>query len=280
MISAWFRVVLVLLVLLGATAGVAGVSIAQVSEVKGTVQRVDTATGMVYFTDGRTMRLDPNTRIYVGNREVRLSDIEPGWILVTSGPSVTPGSVLVQSATPAPALVQPTGIDATGIVASVDARTGTVTLQDGRVVRVTPGTTVWQPVTIGSVMPGASVFVRNAEPLDFRPTASPTATPTAAPVVSRPYQMGTVSTSDPTRPQIVLSDGTIVQLRPGGTVSLNGQPVALTDLRTGDEIIIGLPAGSTAVTGQGASALPRSALGIVQADSINIVRRSPTPQSR
>lgn len=279
MISAWFRAVLVLLVLLGATAGV-GVSIAQVSEVKGTVQRVDTATGMVYFTDGRTMRLDPNTRIYVGNREVRLSDIEPGWILVTSGPSVTPGSVLVQSATPAPALVQPTGIDATGIVASVDARTGTVTLQDGRVVRVTPGTTVWQPVTIGSVMPGAAVFVRNAEPLDFRPTASPTATPTAAPVVSRPYQMGTVSTSDPTRPQIVLSDGTIVQLRPGGTVSLNGQPVALTDLRSGDEIIIGLPAGSTAVTGQGASALPRSALGIVQADSINIVRRSPTPQSR
>ena len=278
--SAWFRVVVVLLVLLGATAGVAGVSIAQVSEAKGTVQRVDASTGMVYFTDGRTMRLDPNTRIYVGNREVRLSDIEPGWILVTSGPSVTPGSVLVQSATPAPALVQPTGIDATGIVASVDARTGTVTLQDGRVVRVTPGSTVWQPVTIGSVMPGASVFVRNAEPLDFRPMASPTATPTAAPVVSRPYQMGTVSTSDPTRPQIVLSDGTIVQLRPGGTVSLNGQPVALTDLRTGDEIIIGLPAGSTAVTGQGASALPRSAVGIVQADSINIVRRSPTPQSR
>ena len=73
--------------------------------------------------------------------------------------------------------------DATGIVASVDERTGTVTLQDGRVVRVTPGTTVWQPVTIGSVMPGASVFVRNAEPLDFRP-ASPSA-------VSRPYQMGT-----------------------------------------------------------------------------------------
>jgi hypothetical protein len=105
-------------------------------------------------------------------------------------------------------------------------------------------------------------------------------TPTAAPVVSRPYQMGTVSTSDPTRPQIVLSDGTIVQLRPGGSVTLNGQPIALTDLRSGDEIIIGLPAGSTAVTGQGASALPRSALGIVQADSINIVRRSPTPQSR
>ena len=274
MISAWFRVVLVMLVLLGAATGV---SIAQVSEVKGTVQRVDASTGMVYFTDGRTMRLDPNTRIFVGNREVRLSQIEPGWILVTAGPSVAPGSVVVQSATPAPALAQPTGIDATGIVASVDARTGTVTLQDGRVVRVTPGSTVWQPVTIGSVMPGASVFVRNAEPLDFRPTAAPAASPTAAPLVGRPYQMGTISTTDPTRPQIVLSDGTIVQLRPGGRVTLTGQPIALTALRPGDEIIVGLPAGSTAVTGQGPSALPRSAMGIVQAENIYVVRRPQTP---
>jgi hypothetical protein len=204
---------------------------------------------------------------------MRVADIEPGWILVTSGPTVTPGSVMVQTATPAPAVVQPTGIDATGVVASVDARTGMVTLQDGRVVRVTPGSTVWQPVTIGSVMPGASVFVRNAEPLDFRPTAAPT----AVPLVSRPYQMGTIVTTDPTRPQIVLSDGTVVQLRPGGLVTLNGQTIALNDLRTGDEIIVGLPAGSTAVTGQGPSALPRSTIGIVQADTIYVVRRPQGP---
>ena len=269
MISAWFRLVLVCFVLLGT----ASVSIAQVSEVKGTVQRVDASSGIVYFTDGRTMRLDPNTRIYVGNRQVRLAEVEPGWILVTSGPTVTPGSVVVQTATPAPAVVQPSGIDATGIVASVDARTGTVTLQDGRVVRVTPSSTVWQPVTIGSVMPGASVFVRNAEPLDFRPTTAPT----AAPLVSRPYQMGTISTTHPTRPQIVLSDGTVVQLRPGAPVTLNGQTILLGDLRPGDEIIVGLPAGSTAVTGSGTSALPRSANGIVQADSLYVVRRPQGP---
>lgn len=34
----------------------ASVSFAQVSEVKGTVQRVDVANGMVYFTDGRAIR--------------------------------------------------------------------------------------------------------------------------------------------------------------------------------------------------------------------------------
>jgi len=201
MISAGFRLALISLVLLG----MATMSFAQGSEVKGTVQRVDASTGMVYFTDGRTMRLDPGTRVYVGNREMRLADVEPGWILITSGPTVVPGSVVVQSATPS-TLAQATGVDATGIVASVDSRTGTVTLQDGRVVRVTPGTTVWQPVTIGSVMPGASVFVRNAEPLDFRP-----ATPSAA---SQPYQMGTIGSVTPASSQVVLSDGTVVQLRP------------------------------------------------------------------
>ena len=97
--------------------------------------------------------------------------------------------VLLGTASVGTAQVSEVKGDATGIVASVDSRTGTVTLQDGRVVRVTPGTTVWQPVTIGSVMPGASVFVRNAEALDFRP-----ATPSA---VSQPYQMGTIGTVTP-----------------------------------------------------------------------------------
>ena len=149
---------------------VTGVSFAQSSEIKGTVQRVDVSSGTIYFTDGRIMKFEPGSRIYVGNREVRLADVEPGWILVTSGPTVAPGSIVVQTATAAPTLAPATtGVDATGVVASVDARTGMVTMQDGRVIRVTPGTTVWQPVTIGSVMPGTSVFVRNAEPLDFRP---------------------------------------------------------------------------------------------------------------
>jgi len=160
-------------------------------------------------------------------------------------------------------------VDATGIVASVDIRTGTVTLQDGRVVRVTPGTTVWQPVTIGSVMPGASVFVRNAEPLDFRP-ASPSA-------VSQPYQMGTIGTVTPASSRVVLSDGTVVQLRPGAPVTLNGQPIAMTELRPGDEIILGLPARSTVTTGSDVSALPRQTTGVILAERIYVVRRPQAP---
>ena len=101
-------------------------SFAQSSEIKGTVQRVDVSSGTIYFTDGRIMKFEPGSRIYVGNREVRLADVEPGWILVTSGPTrVAPGSIVVQTATAAPTLAPATtGVDATGVVASVDARTG------------------------------------------------------------------------------------------------------------------------------------------------------------
>lgn len=265
MISVGFRLTLVSLVLLG----MAGVGFAQVSEIKGTVRRVDVPTGMIYFTDGRTMKLDPGARLYVGNREVRLADIEPGWILMTSGPSVAPGTVVIQPAPPSRA-VTPTAVDATGIVANVDTRTGTITLQDGRVVRATSGTTVWQPVTIGSVMPGASVFVRNAEPLDFRPGTAPAA--------SRPFQMGTVASVDPSRSRVVLSDGTVVQLRPGAHATFNGQPLAMTELRPGDEIIVGLPAGSSATAaGPGVSALPRQVIGVIDGESLYVVRRTQAP---
>jgi hypothetical protein len=273
MVSKGVRLTLVSLVLFG----LASAGFAQVAEIKGTVQRVDAPTGMIYFTDGRTMRLEPGTRLYVGNREVRLADVQPGWVLATSGPTVAPGTIVVQPSAPpvaaaAPSAVAPAGpsIDATGVVASVDSRTGMITLQDGRVVRVTPGTTVWQPVTIGSVMPGAAVFVRNAEPLDFRPGRMPAA--------SQPWRMGTVTSVDSTASRIVLSDGTIVQLRPGTQATFDGRTLAITELRPGDEIIVGVPAGGPVVaTGSGTSALPRQVVGVIEGTSIQVGRRPQSP---
>ena len=142
----------------------------------------------------------------------------------------------------------------------VDAQNGTVTLQDGRVLHVNPGTFLWQPVTLGSVVPGTAVFVRNAEPLDFQPATA------------RAVQMGTISTVDASRSQVVLSDGTVVQLRrargPASTVSRSPSQ----GLRAGDEIVVGLPPTATvSVTPLGApvSALPRGALGVIEADSIS-----------
>jgi Cu/Ag efflux protein CusF len=255
--SAVLRLMLIVLALCTVT----GVGLARGAEISGTVQGVDAPSRTVFFTDGRMVTLAPGARFYVGDREVRLADVQPGWVLVTSG-SVAASTITTQPGVPAAA------VSATGVVTQVDTRSGTITLQDGRVLRVTPGTSLWQPITIGSVIPGTAVFVRNAEPLDFQPAAA------------RPFQMGTVSGVDASRSRVMLSDGTIVQLRPGAQATFNGQPLAISALRVGDEVVVGLPSsGTVSVTPLGApvSALPREALGVIEADSIYVVRRPQAP---
>ena len=71
---------------------------------------------------------------------------------------------------------------------------------------------------------------------------------------------GTVSSVDASNARVVLSDGTVVHLRPGSQLMFNGQSLAVSDLRPGDEVVVGIPSGSTvaiASTAPAASALPR-----------------------
>jgi hypothetical protein len=236
------------------------------AEISGTVQRVDIASGTVFFTDGRIVKIAPGAPLYVGSRQVRLADVQPGWTLVTSGTTLP--TDVAQSGGSSVALP----VNATGVVTQVDQRTGTIALQDGRVLRVAPGTTLWQPISIGSVVPGAAVFVRNAEPLDFQPATAPAA--------ARSYRMGTVSGVDAATGRVMLSDGSVVQLRPGIQPIFNGQSLAITELRPGDEVVIGAPAGSTvavAPEGTSVSALPQSALGVIRSDYVYVVRRIQAP---
>src|SRR6267378_4160430 len=55
-------------------------------------------------------------------------------------------------------------VDATGTVASVDPSSGTITLSDGRVLRATDRTAVYQPTTVQALKPGDHVLVRGATP--------------------------------------------------------------------------------------------------------------------
>jgi len=233
-----------------------GIGVAGAADISGTVQRIDVPTGTVYFTDGRVVRVDPGTRVRVGDRDMRLADVQPGWFLALPGATVTPPSVVSVPAGPS--------VNATGVVAQADARTGTVTLQDGRVLRVTPGTTLWQPVTVGSLAPGAAVFVRNAQPLDFQPSAA------------RPFRMGTVSSVDAANSRVVLSDGTTVYVRPGSRMVSDGRTIAISDLRVGDEVVVGLPV-AAGPTSTAVSALPRGVLGLVEADSLYVVSPRQAP---
>src|SRR5262249_29495526 len=70
---------------------------AQTRDINGTVQRVDASSSTVYLTDGRAVQLAPGTRLYVGGGEVRLADVQPGWVF-SSGPSATTATVITPSA--------------------------------------------------------------------------------------------------------------------------------------------------------------------------------------
>jgi hypothetical protein len=68
------------------------------------------------------------------------------------------------------------GLEATGTVAAVDAASGTITLQDGRILKTTDRTTVWQPTTLSTLTPGSQVLIQGAVPAP-QPSALPAQRP-------------------------------------------------------------------------------------------------------
>ncbi len=137
-------------------------------------------------------------------------------------------------------------VDATGIVASVDPASGTITLQDGRVLRVSPQSTVWQPSTLQSLRPGMPLMVRDATPVAVQPAA-------AAPAPD--WRMGTVASIDRTSGTLVLTDGTVVRLAPSSVVRRGSERVALDQIVPGSEVVVRTRP-MTYGTGAEGSALP------------------------
>ena len=229
--------------------------VAQSVETRGTVQRVDVPSATVYFTDGRTVRIEPGSRLTVDGRAVSLADVQPGWTLVVPGVAASaPPSVVV--AAPAPTRPAAPPVDATGVVSRVDPQTGTIVLEDGRVLQATGRTTIWQPVPLDAVKPGASVYMRGANAVDFRPAGAP-------PAGGARFQMGTVTRVDPATSRIVLGDGSVVSLAPGTVMTMDDRSITVTDLRPGDEVVIG-------------GALPGAAL-VTEPTEVRVVRRPQSP---
>ena len=125
----------------------------------------------------------------------------------------------------------PSAIDVNGIVARVDPQAGTITLQDGRVIKMTDRTVIWQPVPLGALQPGTQISVRNAEPLAFQP-ASPGTTANGG------WRMGTVSRVDQANGIITLTDGTTVRVGPATKINVRGEQVPISRLQPGTEIVI------------------------------------------
>jgi hypothetical protein len=270
-----------------ATLLIATAASAQTGGISGVVTHVDPAARIVYFTDGRWVRLEPGTKITVDGREVTMASLKPGTSLVVWGPAAAPSPPpppTVPSPPPAMTLSPHPPIDASGVVAKVDQQTGVITFQDGRMVKVTDRTRIWQqPASVGSVKPGAQVFLSNAQPVAFQFSGSP-------PAGGR-YVMGTVVRVDPASSLAVLGDGTLVRVTPSTNLHMDSRPVTIHQLQPGDQLVIwqrdtpsqvaGAPSTGQILAGQSTdspSALPRQGVyATIDADEVVIIRKPQAP---
>ena len=123
----------------------------------------------------------------------------------------------------------PGTVDVNGIVAQVDTRGRTITLRDGRVVKMADGTVIWEPVPITSVQPGTQVSLRNVKPAGYQGRGDG-------------WRMGTVSRVDTATSTIVLADGTAIRVPASTKIRINGVDVPLERIEPGTEIVVRTPA--------------------------------------
>jgi hypothetical protein len=257
------------------------------ARVTGTVAAIDPVAKTVTFTDGRVVQFDPNSRMFVNGKEVTVSEVRPGVVVV-----MTPtgsASTAVYPGPPQPAATPGTTwqrsyslVDASGRVANVDRQNGIITLQDGRMLRVTNEGRVWQAVGMSSLQTGSEVFLSNAVPMGYRSAG-------AVQTWGDRDLMGRVIRVDDTGNQILLGDGTLVTVNPSTRMVMSsGQTVAIKDLKPGDQVVVHVrqPAGTAQVVTPGASSRvltdqPAYSTtyrgGVIEADQIIVIRYPQAP---
>ncbi|MGH7313440.1 MAG: hypothetical protein ACREJV_09720 [Candidatus Rokuibacteriota bacterium] len=254
-------------------------AVAQGQNVSGTIAHIEPSTGLVTFTDGRIVHLEPGATLWINGRQVTLADLKPGTVLIVKEGRVAPAGQTRSVMSPA---THPP-IDISGTVARFDQQTGIVTFQDGRMVKIGGQTTAWQQVTPGMLQPGTQVLLDNALPAGFQSASG------AWPADQR-IHMGTVRRVDPTGAVIELDNGTLVRVSPATKMHMGSQTMTLSQLQPGDQVVIRAKhtaAGVSTTTertsppGESPSALPRESLtgasATIEAEDIHLFRQPQAP---
>jgi hypothetical protein len=205
---------------------------AHARSVSGIVQAVDPVAGVVYFKDGRIVHLDPSAQINVNGQQLSLKELRSGHQIEIDQTAMQQQTSASQQQPQPLALSPHPPIDAVGIVASVDQQAGTVTLRDGRTLKITDQTTFWQQAGPERLRPGALVYIDDAKPVAFREPGK------ADMKADGSMRMGTVASVDSEQGIITLTDGTRVRMNRAAVIRFNGQPVAITELTPGSEIVV------------------------------------------
>jgi len=223
------------MVLIAALTLATTVAFAQETRISGTVSNVDTTTRTIYFADGSVVRLNQAAVITSDGRQVALESLRPG-----SSATVVSMAQGTPSVATAPIPTGPVTTAVTGTVARVDPQSRVITLQDGRAIQLTTQSFVWQAAPIGSIQPGAQIYVPDAQPLAMAPQW-PVAAP-EAPVT------GIVRGVDRNNWLIALNDGNYIKVLPETRLQNSaGTPMSIYDVRSGDQIGV-WPHGQSNVT--------------------------------
>jgi hypothetical protein len=273
---------------------------AQARSVSGIVKAVDPVAGVVYFQDGTIVHLDRSAEITVNGKQLSLQDVRTGDRVELDDSAMRQQGATSQVQQQQAQQQQPVAlkghppVDAVGTIASVDQQAGTITLRDGRTLKVTNQTTFWQQAQPQQLRQGALVFVDDARPVAFREAGK-----AEMKADDGSMRMGTVASVDGQNNTITLTDGTRVRMSRAAVIRFNGQPVAITELTPGSEIVVRVhqgqsepqPSASPATTGtktqqdqSGRITNYPSALGVpgdgfteFQSDEVTLVR--PKPQA-
>jgi hypothetical protein len=214
--------------------------------ITGTVQHYDRLSNTIHLTDGRVVKLEPGATMRVNGQVVSADALRPGVNVVirgadSPGTHVTPRAQAPGVVTPAPVLATHPPVDATGVVASVDAGNGIVTFQDGRMFKLDSGSLVYETSARPAIRAGDSVMIKNARPVGYRSAWTGAGTHEV---------MGTVARVEPGGTHVWLSDGRMVRLSPQTRMQLGDQAVVFSELRPGDQIVVRTVPGATVVQRQ------------------------------
>lgn len=225
---------------------------------------VTTQNGVVYLTGNvdtpdRAQRAVDLARGVKGVRDVvnqiQVASATPPSVVNTPPTSASPTVVTTAPAATSNVAAGQPPVDVTGTVAHYDPQAGTVTLTDGRIIRLSPTASVWHSGHPTDVQPGQQVYIHNAVPVALQPPASSGA--------AGSWHFATVSRVDAAANMLYLTDGTALQIQPSTKMTVNGQPITLSQVQPGAEVAIMMPAGTVSnrtpsASTAGASALPRS----------------------
>ncbi len=207
------------------------------TEISGTVKAVDRQANVVEFTDGRIVHLSPAMEVISGGRRVTIETVRPGSTVIVRGPGASPTQVEPPAGGGGP-------VDASGVVASVDRQNQTITLQDGRTLKITDQSRVWQTGSLAGLQPGQQVFIDDAQPVAFGTGGTPGA-------MGSTTRMTSVVGVDRGAGTVYLSDGTALRVSESTRVTMAGDTLRVTDLQPGDEVVVKIRNGAAATDRDG-----------------------------